>query len=751
MENDTNKIYKFIGISEYEKYYNEDSCYGAFNISTNENLPKSKEYFDGAIFDDEDENNKIYFINLAGKCQRLFVGCKYEIEATLEFNKRYNCWQYVPKTIKTIKPTTQEDNSKFLKSIITQKQSEELLKVYPNIIDMVINNEDIDLTNVKGIGDKIFEKIKNKILNSYGMSDLLIMLQPLGVTLKQIEKIKTLGENTDIIKNKITKNPYILTQIRGLGFKKVDGIAMKINPSIRQSLFRTVAFITYFFEDLGNTKGDTLCKLSTLRKEVGNIIPECLDIFDKFIKEDGKLLFIENDIVGLKQYINNEENILNLLQNIESNSKDYTNDVDFNNAMLRVEKKMGFTLTEEQQLSIKSTLNHGVTIITAKSGSGKTTSINGIIELYKDVDLKIALCSLSAKASRRMKEATGCESHTIHKLLGYGKSEDKTFAYDSENPLDYDVVILDEATMVNVSIFLSLLRAIKPTSKIVLVFDDAQLPPIGYGNVATDLLKSNFNICYLTKVHRQAMESGILTDANKLREQKFPIEKPLAKEIHGDKKDLCYMFRTDRKQMRDIMINHYLKLIDKSGIENNIIIVPRKKDCTNSTLEINKIIQDKLIPKGSAEEINRGDVVFRNGCRVIQRANNSDKDVINGELGYITNIYTKEQDGKNKCYYVVKFDDGKEVEFERNYIGDMELGYCLTAHSTQGSEWENAIVCVDNSHYSLLSNNLLYTVMTRPKKTCLIVAEPNAFKTCVTKKANKRHTYLNHYFKNKTK
>ena len=207
-----NDVYEFEGTSEFEKYYNEDSFYGAFNISTNSNLPHSQTY------NNEFGDKSIYFINLAGKCQRLFIGCKYKIKARLEFTKRYNCWQYVPIDIKTIKPTTLEDNKKFLNSILTQNQTDSLLEVYPDVVDMVINNKEIDLTKVKGIKDKTFNKIKDKILNSYGMSDLLVMLQPLGVTLKQIESIKKLDENCDIIKKKITENPYILTKIKGLGF-----------------------------------------------------------------------------------------------------------------------------------------------------------------------------------------------------------------------------------------------------------------------------------------------------------------------------------------------------------------------------------------------------------------------------------------------------------------------------------------------------------------------------------------------------
>ena len=746
------ELYKFIGTCEYEKYYSEDSLYGAYNISVDNELPHSSKY-NGDMFEGDD--NITYFINIAGKMQRLYIGCKYEIEAQMRFNKRYNCWEYVPSSIKLIKSTTDEDNKKFLNSVLTTNQTESLLSVYPDIIDKVVNNEEIDLSKVKGIKDKSFNKIKDKILKAYGMSDLLIMLQPLGITLKQINKIKMLDENTDIVKAKITKNPYILTSIKGLGFKKVDGIALKINPNIRVSKERTIAFIRYFFTDLGNSKGDTLCKINELLNSASNIVPECLNIV-KEIAQDCKdkhnsLLYINGDFVGLNEYVNTEKSILKILEFLEGNSLDYSDKIDFDKSINVSQNRLGFNFTNEQKNAIKHTINHGLTIITAKAGCGKTVTINGIIDLYKDV-CKIKLCSLSAKASRRMTQATGQEANTIHKTLGFGQSQsmDEQFLYNVDNPLDCDILVVDEATMVNANLFLSILRAIKPTCKLVLVFDSEQLPPIGYGNVATDLLKSDFDICELTKVHRQALDSGILTDANMIRNQKFPIKNAVAKEVHGNNKDLCYMFRNDKQQIRDIVINDYLKTINKpnNSVINTVIITPRKQNCINSTLEINKIIQDKLISKDIIG-INRGDVVFRKGCRIIQRVNDKDKEVVNGELGFITNIYkqTDSSDGKTKQYFKVKFDTkDNEIEFEKSDLSNMELGYCLTVHSCQGSEWDNVNICLDSSHYILLNSNLLYTALTRAKKRCLLATDCTGFKTCIKRKANKRRTWINYHF-----
>ena len=237
-----------------------------------------------------------------------------------------------------------------------------------------------------------------------------------------------------------------------------------------------------------------------------------------------------------------------------------------------------------------------------------------------------------------------------------------------------------------------------------------------------------------------------LVDANKVREQITPIDKPVLKEVHGELSDICYMFRNDREQIRDIMIKQYLKYIEEVGIENCVIIVPRKQDCTNSIREINKTIQDKLI-NSNVKSLNRGDTLFKVGARVIQKVNNADKDVINGELGYIIAIYEQIKDDKKKNFFTIKFDNNKEVEYEQGDLGDIELGYALTVHSSQGSEYHTVIVGTDSTHFNLLSSNLLYTAITRAKSRCLVVTEPSAFQQCIRKKTNRRKTWLNQKFK----
>ena len=239
---------------------------------------------------------------------------------------------------------------------------------------------------------------------------------------------------------------------------------------------------------------------------------------------------------------------------------------------------------------------------------------------------------------------------------------------------------------------------------------------------------------------RQAEKSGIVTDAAKIRENISPLDRPELKVSTGELNDMTYMFRDNREGMRELAIKLYLKAIEQSGVDNTIIITPCKQNRTNSTFEINNIIQDELIPD-TVQSIKFGIKEFRVGAKVIQRSNNYDLNVFNGEVGFITDIF--KCDGKNMVR--IDFGNGKIIDFEQSLLADVELAYALTCHLTQGSEYQNVICIIDNTHYKLLDSCLLYTAITRAKKKCLLIAEPSAFRRCIQNKASDRNTWLSYY------
>lgn len=738
---------KFKCVPVTERFYSEDSSYGVFVFHTKDDIPK---------YDDVPENtfdSDLYAKNtkmsvLAGNMQQLYLGVEYEVTATLEYNAKYKSYQYKPKIVTATKPKSEQQQKCFLKSIVSEKQAETILEHYPNIVqDIVEGNDNVDVSILKGIGDKTYAKIKEKVLDNYVISDILVLLQPLGVTFSKIKKLISNEPNPTLLKEKLISNPYIMLEIKGFGFKTVDQLALKLNPEIKVSSKRTYAFINYYFTDMGNNQGHTWTTVDSLECAIRDNINECMETFHKIIdseKEIEKVLHFECDKVGLLRYYENERNIFGILTSLQSYKSLKISEKDINDGILQSEKDQGFPLTEEQRQLVIKSMNYNVVIVTGSAGTGKTSVSRAILNVYKKANYSISCCALSAMAAQRIIEATGFQASTIHRLLGYNSTG---FIYNYENPLDCDVLFVDECSMINAYIFYAVVCAVKEGKKIILCGDNKQLPPIGYGNVFNDLLHKSeeFTVLRLTKVLRQAEDSGILMDANKIRKGIYPIGQPELKIINGKLKDMIYMFRDTREGMTRIAINTYMKSIQEDGINNVAIIVPRRKNCENSTDEINKKIVD-LVCNKMEKSVKFGNKTFYVGSKVTQMDNNYDKNVFNGEIGYITKIEEVTDENEKNVYITVKYtmnNETKYVVYQRKELDQIDFAYALTVHKTQGQSIKTVIIIIDMTHYTLLDTCLLYTAITRAKKRCLLLAEPKAFKMCMeNNKSKTRNTWL---------
>ena len=240
-----------------ERYYNEDSAFGVFVFHTEDDIPEY-DLVPRNPFDDLSDNSNLKMSVLAGNMQQLYIGSEYNVTATLEFNAKYHSYQYKPKTIISLVPKTIEQQKTFLLSIITDKQADSLLAEYPNIVDEIINGKDsVDVKKLKGIGEKTYQSIKEKVLNNYIISDILILLQPLGVKYQTIKRLLMGEPNPALLKEKLIKDPYIMLDLKGFGFKTVDALALKLNPDIKNSDNRVYAFIGYYLREIGNNQGHT--------------------------------------------------------------------------------------------------------------------------------------------------------------------------------------------------------------------------------------------------------------------------------------------------------------------------------------------------------------------------------------------------------------------------------------------------------------------------------------------------------------
>lgn len=741
--------YTFELIPEFELYYNESSAFGVYKFSTKTeapNLERNEDYFSG----------KVYYTGiLSGRMQRLYIGDTYNVTAKPTFSKKYNNWQYEPIAIQAAVPKSEEQQKAFLQSILTEKQAETLVSAYPNIVEDIMNgNDNVDLNNLNGIGQITYNMIKEKIINNYVISDILALLQPLGVTYNTIKKLESWESNPVLLKKELINNPYILTKIRGFGFKKVDALAIKLNPDIKCSQERLKAYINFYFIELGEEMGHTWVDMEVLKDNIHNNVPECYELLDEFISTDQiaeyPLLHIdEGDKIGLKYYFDVEEYLFNKIMDMQSNAKLLSvSDESIEKGMTKAQNEQGFELTDEQKQVVLNSFKDSITIISGKAGCGKTSCIRSILNIYLQEGYSINCCALSAKAAGVIRESTGFYATTIHRMLGC-KGLNK-FSYNEDNLLPCNVLFIDEGSMISADIFYRIFKALNSNTKVIICGDNGQLPPIGYGNIFNDLLSLNeyLGVYELTKVMRQAADSGITSDANIIRSGNNPIEKPELKIVTGKLQDMTYMFRDSRETLNKLAIKAYMNAIKKYGIDDTLIGVPRKKDCINCTYELNNILQDMILPD-EQQMMKFGNRFYKLGAKVIQKINNYEKGVFNGDIGYITEIKQTMQKNQKVTEFTVEYksgDDIKTIEYEQGELDQLDLAYAMTIHSLQGSGYKAVIVLIDNTHFALLDNCLLYTAITRAKKKCLLLAEPYAFKKCIdTNKTISRQTWLSNF------
>lgn len=738
-------IYEFKIVVTYEKYYNDDTTWGTYIAYTEDDIP----FFtngEANKFDNSEEKKK--FCNIVGKMQQLSIGGEYQIKAKYEYNKQYG-HQYKPLSIYALVPQTKEMQLLFLKTIIPEWMAENLINEYPNLVNDVANGtlKEIDYSKIKGVREITWNKVKEKIINNYLISDILMLLKPLGVTYTMIKKLLSDEPNPVLLKREIEKNPWVLTRVDNLGFKRVDDLALKLKPELIDSTQRLVSFIQYYFKDLGESKGHTWCSEKILRTAISNNVYECSDKVD-WLFENNNFLHIVNGRIGLKYYYDIEQQIYQLI--LDKSKVDTTiniSDTAIELAIKHAEEEQGFNYVVEQLDTIHKSLHRTVSLITGKAGTGKTSIMRAIVKAYTENNYMITASALSAMAAQRITEATEFPAMTIHRTLGcQGLNK---FTYDMDNHLITDVAFLDEGSMVNASLFLHWLEAIGDNTRIIISGDHKQLPPIGFGNVFSDLVEmfDDSIVSKLIKPMRQAEKSGILVDANKIRENINPIsEKLQPRIIHGELQDMYYMFRSNRQSLFNIAIKTFLKSVETDGIDNVVIAVPRRKDCLNSTNEINKVIQNELL--GDVQQSIEGfETNFKLGAKVMQTVNDYDKNVFNGEIGYITQIGERYESKKRKEEYcVVTYSDicghDKLIEYTKKELTSLSLAYAMTVHKLQGAGRKTVIGIIDNTHHQLLDNCMLYTLLTRAKKRCLLLAEPSAFLQCIRTSHNHRNTWL---------
>lgn len=701
----------------------------------------------------------------------------FEIEMVKDSRSPYGISFNVLTMNKRVKLNRLAEQKLFLESILTEHQIDLL---YKNLIDPFEAIDDGDIlyiSTVKGIGEQTARKIVetyNKAKNDIGA--FMVLREEFGLTDAAVTKLQEKFHSTDTIIVKLRENPYELMALDGYGFKKCDALALK-GGMAKDAKFRIRAYVTHFLTEQAEMEGNSWIYLRDLLHGVVDFVPSIKkETFAEWLKEwtgrvesnEPEFLYYDEEQkrIGLKHYRELEENITEEIFRLLNAPKKNLSRCRYTieDAIRDCEADNGWEYTDEQKATIRGCLENNIAILTGRGGCGKSTTMKPIARFCEANGLIIAQTALSGRAASNLSEITNIEGKTIHRLLGY--SPRGGFSHDKDNQIIEDVVIVDELSMNDNELLYRLLQAIPNGSKVIMLGDYSQLEPLSNGNFLKDCLDTNAVPCYrLTKIHRQAQKSAIITESIKVSNGQQIIGNSEISEIRGELKDLKVVTYKDGDLSRVKFLTEYRTLLQSGVSPNDIIgVVPMKLRGAMSSFALNNDVQrfvnpDPNLPKITLAADKDKYYTIKLGDRVINRKNHYDtitraiyerygvdKDnpvepIYNGNLGFVTDI--------KDDYIVVDFKQQGEVVVPKAYWEDILLGYVVTTHSFQGSQSPYVVVGLDMSAYTLLSRELLYTQLTRSKKYCVLVGQINAIKKAISiSRVSIKQTWLKELLQN---
>lgn len=604
---------------------------------------------------------------------------------------------------------------------VGEKMAERIVNKFKDETLDVIEKNPEKLLSVEGIGKKKYRDIKEALDKQYAMRKIFLYFSKYNLPASVILKIyKEYGDDSIEI---VRRNPYdLIGSVKGLGFKKADEIAENLGIE-RDSDFRKIAGLKYALM-LANRDGHTYLPLDKLVRASEKILGLNFEDRDDlartlsleknfFVERDG-----ENYNCYIARYLAAENYVAGKLNDLNIS---FEEEIDIDKKISDTEKFREIELSKTQRRAVKEAINRGVFVITGGPGTGKTTTLKVLIDIFESMNKVIKLAAPTGRAAKRMKEQTGRDAFTIHKLLEIGFAGDLGFSNIEE--LECDVLILDEVSMVDILLMETLLKSIESPTRLILVGDKDQLPSVGAGNVLADILKSGvIESVNLEEIFRQSEESMIVKNAHLINKGEMPILNV------GD-----FFMIAERGEVKGLEI---IKDLVKTRLPNyfNVsesevqVLTPTKKG-NHGTINLNKVLQDHLNKNEDCIEVLGKK--FKLGDRVLQTKNNYEleskienefyddrqKGVFNGDLGYISKI-----DKENKKLTVV-FDDVRSVEYSSENLDELALAYAMTIHKSQGSEFPVVVIPLYRAAPMLLTRNLIYTAITRASKAVVLVGQ----------------------------
>jgi len=599
----------------------------------------------------------------------------------------------------------------------------------------IIEEEADYLIKVEGIGQKRVDMIKKAWQEQKEIKNVMLFMQSNGVSTAYAVKIfKTYGnESINLVKT----NPYRLADdIWGIGFKTADKIAQQLGFD-KQSFERCRSGIVYVLNELSND-GHCFVTREVLLETTEKMLELEKTLIDPTIDrmtEEKIIISDEGNAIYLPAFYFSEVGVAKRIKEILKTESSYkSTNADNIIESIQVEEKIQYD--EIQIAAIKSATNSKFMVLTGGPGTGKTTTTLAIIKIFQKLNAKVLLAAPTGRAAKRMSETTGMEAKTIHRLLEYKPPEG--YKKTAESPLECDVLIIDETSMVDIILMYNLLKAVSNDTVVVLVGDVDQLPSVGAGNTLKDIINSEIvNVVKLTRIFRQAQGSAIITSAHRINKGEMPNLKG------GSKSDFFFIEEEDPlkvvetiKDLCSKRLPNYYKIDPVTDIQ---VLCPMQRGETGA-FNLNKVLQETLNPNDVS--VKYGGTVFRLKDKVMQIKNNYDKNVFNGDIGSITSIDTEDK----TC--VINF-DSVDVEYDATELDEVVLAYATTIHKSQGSEYKIVIAPFTMQHYMMLQRNLLYTCVTRAKKILVLVGSKKAIGIAVSNsKTQKRNTMLVSRLKN---